>query len=137
MVRFRKGVIHVGVNDYVKCPFCRRIKKDGRILYSRVTLEGVTALPKREDADSPHLAIPITIPFNMGAVIHCGEEMDRTAYDGPGLAITCSCELGHEWVLNICMHEGRAIQFIEQVHSDELECDEAGVAEEEDDDEEE
>jgi hypothetical protein len=137
MVRFSRGAIYVGVNDYVKCPFCKRVKKDGKILYSRVTIDEVTVLPKREDSGSPHLAVPLTIPLDMGAIINCGDEMDRTAYDGPGIAISCSCELGHEWVLNICMHEGRAIQFVEQVHVDEPELDEAGIAEEDEDEDEE
>jgi len=136
MVRFKRGVLQVGASDFVKCPFCKRAKKDGKLLYTPVTIESITVLTKSEDSETPFLSLPITLLLDMGPVIKCAEEMDRTAYDGPGLAISCSCERGHEWILNICMHEGRAIQFIEEIQQEEPEIEEAGLVEEEEEEDE-
>jgi len=131
MVSFKKGVITVGSRDFLKCPFCRRVKVDGKIAYSQVTLVAVSILPKVEGKE--FMAMPYIFSLLEEPSILLPSEPDRTAYDGPGLQMQFVCEHGHEWLTNVCMHQGRAIQFVEVMHSPEPEIEEPEIAEEEED----
>jgi len=135
MVKYRHGVFHVGDNDYIRCPFCSEVKKDGRIIRPIVSLIKVTILAKDMDDDweSPsHVADVLECDIAAGSMLYFGSPRVRTAYNGPGIALHLTCEHGHSWVLNICEHDGRAIHFIEDAQESE-ETQEPGVVEEEDD----